>query len=112
MTICVAVPMTLLHYGFPAACVLAVIAGVSLFNHIPPLQMRLMRLTPASAGMIFSINASFVYIGSALGSFIAGRVVDLIGITWLGPISAITAMLTLVCLRFLDRQAQCQKEIV
>ncbi len=108
VTACVALPMTLLHYGFAAACILAIIAGGSLFNHIPPLQMRLIRLMPESAGLIFSINASFVYAGSAIGSFVAGGMVDALGIAWLGPLAVLVAMSALACLWLLDRQ----KEIV
>ncbi|MCD2172224.1 MFS transporter [Rhizobium sp. C4] len=104
IAICTVLPMTMLHYDFAVACVLAIIAGAALFNHIPPLQMRLMRLMPSSVGMIFSINASCVYVGAAIGSFLSGCIVDLLGLFWLGPATAVMALCAMLFLRLLDRE--------
>ncbi|MBD0417344.1 MFS transporter [Oryzicola mucosus] len=108
----ICVPMTSLHYSFSAACVIAVIAGGSLFTHIAPLQMRLIRLMPAGSGMIFSINASFIYVGSAIGSLASGGIVDTFGLEWLGPSAVAVVAAGLIYMRFLDRLAARQKEIV
>lgn len=68
--------------------------------------MRLIRLMPTSAAMLFSINASFVYIGAAIGSLASGRIVDVVGLSWLGPAAAIVVLAAVIYLRMLDRNSQ------
>lgn len=100
----VALPMTLLDYGFATACLLALVAGAALFNHIPPIQVRLMKLVPGSAGLLFSVNASFVYLGTAVGSSVSGTIVDRHGVAALGPASAAGITLALLYLAWLVRR--------
>lgn len=95
------VPMTVLSYDATTAYALALLAGAALFTYIPPLQVRLMNLAPGAAGLLFSVNASFVYLGSAVGGLISGMVVDDIGIWALGPISAACVAISLCYLAWL-----------
>lgn len=93
--------VTLLEYDLVTACILAACLGAALFNFIPATQLRLINLNPDSAGLFFSINSSFLYLGTAAGGLISGVVVGNVGIWALGPASAaflIAVACYLVCL--------------
>lgn len=59
-------------------------------------QVRLIRLDPAAAPVLLSLNAACIYIGAALGSAIGGAVLAGFGFAALGPVGAAMTALALL----------------
>lgn len=69
------------------------------FGLMTPQQSRLAELAFAQAPLLLSLNASMVYIGTALGSAIGGAAIPVIGLAhlpWLGAVFVAGALATLV----------------
>lgn len=62
----------------------AVIWGVSTYMFNPAQQHRLMELSGKSAGIALSLHASFLYLGSALGSILGGLVIQNGSVAYIG----------------------------
>jgi predicted MFS family arabinose efflux permease len=54
---------------------------------------------------MLALNASSIYVGTSLGAAIGGAVHDGLGTTWLGPASAVLALLALLSVVALRRGA-------
>jgi DHA1 family inner membrane transport protein len=64
--------------------VLVFLWSVMGWSFMAPQQVRLLALAPNIAGVVLSLNAAAIYIGTAIGSAIGGFVQSAGDITWLG----------------------------
>lgn len=63
----------------------------------PPAQVsRIVALAPKAAPLALSLNASFLYLGTALGAVVGGQIIEHVGIGELGLIAAVFPLLALV----------------
>ncbi len=63
----------------------------------PPAQVsRIVALSPSAAPLALSLNASFLYLGTALGAVVGGQIIEHVGIDELGLIAAAFPLLALV----------------
>jgi len=92
----VAVPFTAGHLAWTAAAfALWTVCG---FGVMTPQQSRLAELAFAQAPVLLSLNASMVYVGTALGSAIGGAAIPVLGferLAWLGALFVAAALATL-----------------
>ncbi|WP_406640739.1 MFS transporter [Amycolatopsis sp. WGS_07] len=98
-------PLLIVLAGFTAVMVLlpftattVVGAGITLFvwglanwSFSPPLQHRLIELSPGHAGLALSLNASAIYLGVGLSGVVGGAVLTSAGPTVLPEVAAILA---------------------
>lgn len=62
----------------------------------PPAQVsRIVALAPNAAPLALSLNASFLYLGTALGAVVGGQIIEHVGIDELGLIAAVFPLLAL-----------------
>lgn len=89
------VPLTQDHY---LLCVTVFIVwGLAGFALMAPQQSRLAHLMPMHTPLLLSLNASMMYIGTAMGAAISGAVLDTIGfekLAWVGLPLALLALTT------------------
>lgn len=86
-------PLTYFDVPVAIGMTLAVLIGAFMFTKMPPIQHRLSTLARDFTHLIFPINASMSYLGTALGPLVGGLVIDTLGWTWLGPIDAVLLVL-------------------
>lgn len=74
----------------PLALTVATLAIWSLFGWamMAPQQSRLAALDPPRTPVLFALNASAIYLGGSIGSYLGGRVLDAQGFWALGPTGA------------------------
>jgi MFS transporter, DHA1 family, inner membrane transport protein len=75
-----------------------VVWGIAGFGMMTPQQSRLAALAPAQAPILLSLNASMLYIGTALGAAIGGPAATWVGfdrLSWVGVPFAVAGWLTL-----------------
>lgn len=92
----IAVPWTAGHLAWTA--VAFAVWTVCGFGLMTPQQSRLAELAFTQAPLLLSLNASMVYIGTALGSAIGGAAIPVVGferLAWLGAVFVAAALLTL-----------------
>jgi DHA1 family inner membrane transport protein len=85
------VPLTRGHY---APMVMAFVTwGIAGFGMMTPQQSRLAALAPTQAPLLFSLNTSMLYFGTALGAALGGAFTSRLGLAhlaWLGvPLAAL-----------------------
>jgi DHA1 family inner membrane transport protein len=61
------------------------------WSFVAPQQVRLLQLAPNLAGVVLSLNAAAIYVGTASGSALGGLVQTVGDLTWLGAAAGITA---------------------
>lgn len=83
-----------------ATLVTLVVWGVAGFGLMVPQQSRLAGLSPAQAPLLLSLNASMLYIGTALGAIISGAMIEKVGFAHLGWVGAPFGLLGLATLVF------------
>lgn len=89
-----------------AIIVCLAIWGYVCFSFHPALQARLVGLVPQpQQNIVLSLNASALYGGTALGSFLGGVVLERVGIQWLHLTGGTLAMLSLIVF-FLSTRAE------
>ncbi|WP_334155449.1 hypothetical protein [Tepidimonas sp.] len=92
----IAVPWTAGHLAWTAiAFAVWTVCG---FGLMTPQQSRLAEVAFTQAPLLLSLNASMVYIGTALGSAIGGAAIPVLGferLAWLGAAFVAAALLTL-----------------
>ncbi len=92
----VLVPFTAGNYWL---CVTVfVVWGVAGFGMMAPQQSRLASLAPAQAPLLFSLNGSMLYLGTALGAAISGSFINSLGfaqLAWVGVPFGLAAAATL-----------------
>ncbi len=85
------VPLTQGHYAWMVTAF--VIWGIAGFGMMTPQQSRLAALAPAQAPLLFSLNTSMLYFGTALGALAGGAFSVPLGmarLSWLGvPLAAL-----------------------
>jgi MFS transporter, DHA1 family, inner membrane transport protein len=85
------VPFTRGHYALLVAVFVA--WGIAGFGMMTPQQSRLATLSPAQAPLLFSLNTSMLYFGTALGAAVGGAFSAQLGmahLAWLGvPLAAL-----------------------
>ena len=89
------VPFTQGHYAL--TMLNFVVWGVSGFGMMAPQQMRLAMLAPQQAPLLFSLNSSMLYLGTALGAVIGGAALPAVGaaqLPWVGVPFAVLALVT------------------
>ena len=90
------VPWTLGSY--PLTVLVFVVWGICGFGMMAPQQTRLATLAPTQAPLLFSLNSSMLYLGTALGAVIGGAALPLAGaayLPWVGLPFALAALATL-----------------
>ena len=83
-----------------ATLVTLVVWGVAGFGLMVPQQSRLAGLSPSQAPLLLSLNASMLYIGTALGAIISGAMIEKVGFAHLGWVGAPFGLLGLATLLF------------
>ena len=87
----VLVPFT--HGNYPLLVTVFVVWGLAGFGMMTPQQSRLAALAPAQAPLLFSLNTSMLYLGTALGAAAGGAFSAQLGMTrlaWMGvPLAAL-----------------------
>ena len=92
----VLLPLTVGSWGLMMAVML--VWGVSGFSLMSPQQSRLAALAPAQTPLLLSLNASMLYIGTALGAAVGGAALISLGtarLPWAGLPFALLACLLL-----------------
>ena len=90
------VPLTEGHYLL--TLLVFVVWGICGFGMMAPQQMRLAMLAPQQAPLLFSLNSSMLYVGTALGSLIGGAALPYVGagrIAWVGMPFVLASLATL-----------------
>jgi predicted MFS family arabinose efflux permease len=59
------------------------------WSFVAPQQVRLLQLAPNLAGVVLSLNAAAIYVGTASGSALGGLVQTVGDLTWLGAAAGI-----------------------
>jgi DHA1 family inner membrane transport protein len=67
-----------------------------------PQQTRLMELDPRTQGVMLALNAAGIYLGTGIGSAIAGAVYERWGIEWTGIVGGLIAAAAIIHLLFSD----------
>lgn len=91
------VPLT--RGSYPFMMLVFVTWGVAGFGMMSPTQARLAVASPQQAPMLFSLNASMLYFGTALGSAAGGAASGLLGfgrLAWVGALFALLGLATFV----------------
>ncbi|NIH87702.1 MFS transporter [Amycolatopsis granulosa] len=81
--------------SFPAALVITVVYGIAAWGITTPQQSRLIALNPASAPLLISLNAAFLYLAIAFSGVIGAVGIGAIGARWISLIGAAVAVLAL-----------------
>lgn len=87
------VPLCQGHYGL--LLLAFVVWGVAGFGLMPPQQSQLTALAPPQAPLLLSLNASMLYLGTALGAVVGGAATGLAGparLAWAGLPFALVAL--------------------
>lgn len=77
--------------GWTIFIIVALIAiwGVTAWAFFPAQQNRLMAVVgPANTSVILSLNASFMYLGFAIGAALGSVVITILGVAWIGAVGA------------------------
>ena len=85
------VPLTRGHYSW--MMLVFVVWGLAGFGMMSPIQSRLAMASPRQAPMLFSLNASMLYFGTALGSAAGGAASVVVGFDKLAWVGAVFALL-------------------
>ena len=91
------VPLTRGHYGAMLAVFVA--WGVAGFGMMSPTQARLVAVSPGQAPILFSLNTSMMYLGTALGAAVGGFAGAAFGfgnLAWVGVAFALLGALSFV----------------
>jgi predicted MFS family arabinose efflux permease len=99
----VTVAITIVMALLPVTTATPIAAGVTLFvwglatwSFNPPVQHRLIELSPGHAGLVLSLNASAIYLGVGLSGVIGGAVLDSAGPLVLPEVAAALTLVALV----------------
>lgn len=90
-----AIPLLPQPMIMPAYFAFMVAWGISGWMFVPGQVSRVVALSPSSAPLALSLNASFLYLGTALGALVGGLVLEHLPISELGLVAAIFPTLAL-----------------
>jgi DHA1 family inner membrane transport protein len=100
------VPLTQGHYAAVlASFMLWTVAG---FGMMAPQQTRLAMLSPSQAPLLFSLNSSMVYVGTALGAAVGGALSSAVGMQHLAWLSVPLGLLGMATVWISARPARRQ----
>ncbi|HEY0820316.1 MAG TPA: MFS transporter [Rhizobacter sp.] len=100
------VPLTKGHYAaMLGAFMVWTVAG---FGMMAPQQTRLALLSPQQAPLLFSLNSSMVYVGTALGAAVGGALSTVVGMQHLAWLSVPLGVLGMATVWISARQASRQ----
>lgn len=85
------VPLTRGHYAWMVAVFVAL--GIAGFGMMSPTQARLATVSPRQAPILFSLNTSMLYFGTALGAAVGGAASVAFGFDKLAWVGAVFALL-------------------
>ena len=89
-------PLTQGQWGAMLAVLL--VWGVAGFGMMAPQQSRLAAMAPGDAPLLLSLNASMLYLGTALGAAVGGAASATLGfarLSWVGAVAVVLALLLL-----------------
>ena len=94
---------------FPILGLIALIALWSVFGwaFMAAQQVRLIALDPKNVSVLLALNAAAIYVGSAVGAFVGGLVIEAHGLTalgWFASAGAVAAALVLALSSQLNRR--------
>ncbi|WP_158817821.1 MFS transporter [Methylocapsa sp. S129] len=72
---------------YPAAIALIIVWALASDLFMPSQQRRMVELAPEVHGLVLALNSSAIYVGMATGSFVAGGLYPLFGLSALPPAS-------------------------
>jgi predicted MFS family arabinose efflux permease len=90
-----AIPMLPVAVITPVFFVFMVLWGIAGWMFVPGQVSRVVALSPSSAPLALSLNASFLYLGTALGALVGGFVLEHLSINELGLVAAVFPTLAL-----------------
>ncbi|WP_030765299.1 MFS transporter [Streptomyces sp. NRRL F-2664] len=90
------------------AAVLLFLWGVSSWGFNPPVQRRLLELSPDAGALLLALNASALYLGIGLSGVVGGAVLDHAGITSVALTGALLCCVAVVIQLFSGRRAALQ----
>lgn len=90
-----AIPMGPVGLITPVFFVFMILWGIAGWMFVPGQVSRVVALSPSSAPLALSLNASFLYLGTALGALVGGFVLEHLSINELGLVAAIFPTLAL-----------------
>jgi predicted MFS family arabinose efflux permease len=77
-----------------------VVWGIAGFGMMSPQQTLLASLSPSQAPLLMSLNASMLYVGTALGSVMSGALLSTLGLVKLGWVGLPFVVMALITLAF------------
>lgn len=84
-----------------AIVVAVVVWGISAWGFFPAQQNRLIGVAGlASTPVILSLNASFMYLGFAIGAVLGSAVISVMGVVWIGAAGALSLLAAMAMSRF------------
>ena len=86
---------TMIQYGLALGLAISFCWNVAGWGFTVPQQTRLIALDPNTQGVMLALNAAGMYIGTGIGSAIAGTVYDRWGIEWTGVVGGLIAALAI-----------------
>jgi DHA1 family inner membrane transport protein len=93
---------TLIPYGVALGLALSFCWNFAGWGFTVPQQTRLMELDPKTQGVMLALNAAGIYLGTGIGSAIAGAVYERWGIEATGIIGGLIAAVAILHLLFSD----------
>jgi predicted MFS family arabinose efflux permease len=99
VTVAITIVMALLPVttGTPiAAGITLFVWGMATWSFNPPVQHRLIELSPGHAGLVLSLNASAIYLGVGLSGVVGGAVLDSAGPLVLPEVAAVLTLVALL----------------
>ncbi|MDX6758012.1 MULTISPECIES: MFS transporter [Streptomyces] len=90
------------------AAVLLFLWGVSSWGFNPPVQRRLLELSPDAGGLLLALNASALYLGIGLSGVVGGAVLDHAGIAAVALTGALLCAVAALIHVFSGRRAALQ----
>ncbi|MFT4099263.1 MAG: MFS transporter [Rhodoblastus sp.] len=87
--------MTLIPFNLPLGMFLSFLWSLVGWGFTVPQQARLMAIDPATQGVMLALNAAGIYLGSGIGSALAGAVYESWGIEATGVVGGVLAALAI-----------------
>ncbi|WP_421759314.1 MFS transporter [Devosia sp.] len=93
-----AIPMLPAGVVGPVYFIFMFVWGVVAWTFLPAQVSRLVAMAPTSAPLALSLNASSLYLGTALGAVVGGQVIEQLGVNEIGLVAAAFPVLALLVL--------------
>lgn len=90
--------LTLSNYSTLTGMILVFIWALISWSFMVPQQVRMVRIKPDSQSVNLALNASCIYLGTAVGASAGGLVLDHFGLEYIGPVAAGVIIVSMVLL--------------